>query len=159
MRRTHLSLFSSHSCLFFILGGVSASVILLTVVIAVTYVKIMRWREGQTQGRESPDRVYLDELLAPFGSVRVNECAGPVTRPGYSWRPGELKSLGTAASPLVLIQPGLSPRPVHHSNLNRRWMEGPEVTPIRSVRSEVSSTQYEAVPGEASPCSVSSELY
>ena len=100
------------SVLYVILGAVSASVFLLTAVVAINYVK----------------------------------------------------SLSTVASPLVIRQH--EPRPISglNSNLQSRWMMEPEVAPNRMIPSTPTPTyhEYQVVPGEASPYSVSnvsSKLY
>ena len=187
--------------LFVTLGAVSASVILLTVVVAVIYIRRVRKRESQIRVGESlrsslqlsPDEEYLEkrggshctvtlsssdsyDTLASFtqlpmagqrceaswASCSVNEYASPLTKPrSSSWRrPGEIDGLSPAASPLMRQHGAL------HSSVGR-W--GPEVTPNRrvrpSVRPSVTPHQYQystvaqAGPGEASPYSVSSELY
>ena len=196
------------------LGAVSASLILLTVVVAVIYIKRVRKREvlaGLRTGASlrsslqlSPDdSQYLEkrggggggggsgvggshctvtlsssssyDTLASFTQLPVvrpdnswasgNEYASPLTslssKPTFSsWR----DSLSTTTSPLIMRHNSfLSPQ----SSLQSRWAGG-EATPSRRVRPTAYLAppapqhlqQYHySTPGEASPYSVSSELY
>ena len=195
------------------LGAVSASLILLTVVVAVIYIKRVRKREvlaGLRTGESlrsslqlSPDdSQYLEkrgggggggggggshctvtlsssdsyDTLASFTQVPVvrpgdpswasgNEYACPLSQPAFSsWRDSPGPGL---ASPLILRHGG--------AGQQTRWGPGGDsqglATPSRRVRPSqqlpppppLLQYQYSTVPsareGEASPYSVSSELY
>jgi len=205
--------------LFVILGAVSASIILLTVIMAGVYVRKVRKRGANIHGGESlrsslhlsPDDEYLEkahggshggsgsrgshctvtmsssdsyDTLASFTQVPVgrpeaptwatiNDYSTPVTKPTSSWRSGRSGvSLSCAASPRIMRHtpsiPQSSAASLH--SVSRGW-SGHELTPSRSnqrVRPQPQLAQYhhyqystvaQAAPGEASPYSVSSELY
>ena len=103
----------------------------------------------------------------------INDYSTPVTKPTSSWRSGRSGvSLSCAASPRIMRHtpsiPQSSAASLH--SVSRGW-SGHELTPSRSnqrVRPQPQLAQYhhyqystvaQAAPGEASPYSVSSELY
>ena len=188
------------------LGAVSASLILLTVVVAVIYIKRVRKREvlaGLRTGESlrsslhlSPeDSQYLEkrggggggshctvtlsssdsyDTLASFTQVPVvrsdgqswaassqNEYASPlVSQPAFSsWRDG----LASTSSPLILRHHSLQPSQ-SQATPSRRVRPSYQVPPPPPSH-HLHHHQYHyssvcgATPGEASPYSVSSELY
>jgi len=197
--------------LFIILGAVSASIILLTIIMAVVYVRTVRKRDGHIRAGESlrsslqlsPEEEYLEkherlasgqhsshctvtmsstdsyDTLASFTQVPVsrteaphtwatlnNEYAAPLTsKTPSSWRHGAGNSI--AGSPHVLARHTPQYSGQHSSG---RWTGQEQGTPgHRRVRPSGHpslpsyhyqySTVSQAGPGEASPYSVSSELY
>jgi len=203
---------------FVTLGAVTASVLLLTAVLASLYIRRLRKREGALAAHSaslrsslqlSPEEEYMEkgggsagtvvsssdsyDTLASFTQVPVlggtgpgrswagREYATPIPAE-HHWRPGPAESLrtNTSCSPLVTARhtskpPSLaslhSPH-VYDAKLSGRFYG--EVTPSRSsqrVRPATGFTNKEvpayqhyqyttmAQPGEASPYSVSSELY
>ena len=108
----------------------------------------------------------------------INDYSTPLTKPSSSWRSGSRNgaSLSCAASPRVLRHTGHSVASLHAASHSRGW-GGADLTPSRGRPMGSTHTHYapppppppyqhyqystvaQAAPGEASPYSVSSELY